>query len=285
MPGTELRPRRFAVPRWMRRHTPFLSRILEQLATVNVLDCATRLAAQAFLGAVPALFVIGSLAPDWMQEELVSSLRTAMGLQGAAMDQVRDVYAATGDTVSVGAVGVVVTLLSATAWSRALQTTCERSWHLPKAKARLAAWRWLVWITVWLGAVLFQGSLRDAFGAGPAGGFVLALAGNTLLWWWTQHLLLGGRIPWPPLLPGAVFVACGMQVVSWGSRIYMPHALERSVAQFGGLGSVFVLLSGSARRAASPSASALRWPPPGTRGPRTKRPAPRCGPPRRAPSG
>lgn len=243
MPEPEARPRRLAVPGWMRTHTPFLGRILEQLATVNVLDCATRLAAQAFLGAVPALFVIGSLAPDWLREQAVSSLRTTLGLQGAALDQVRSVYSATGDTVSVSGVGIAVTLLSATAWSRAMQVTCERSWHLPKAKARLAAWRWLVWLTACLGVVLLQGPLQDAFGAGRDGGLFLALAGNTMLWWWTQHLLLGARIPWLPLLPGALFVASGVQVVSWASRIYMPHAVQRSLRQFGSLGSVFVLLS------------------------------------------
>ncbi|MFE9561599.1 YhjD/YihY/BrkB family envelope integrity protein [Streptomyces sp. NPDC006487] len=243
MSEPEGRPRRLAVPGWMRRHTPFLGRILEQLAAVNVLDCATRLAAQAFLGALPALFVVGSLAPDSLREQVVTSLRTTLGLQGAALDQVQSVYAATGDTVSVSGVGIVVTLLSATAWSRAMQMTCERSWHLPKAKARLAAWRWLAWLTVCLAVVLFQGALQDAFGAGLAGGFFLALAGNTLLWWWTQHLLLGARIPWLPLLPGALLVASGAQLLSWGSRIYMPHAVERSLRQFGGLGSVFVLLS------------------------------------------
>lgn len=242
MSEPEGRPRWLAVPGWMRRHTPFLGRILEQLAAVNVLDCATRLAAQAFLGALPALFVIASLAPDWLREQVVSSLRTTLGLQGAALDQVRSVYSATGGTVSVSGVGIAVTLLSATAWSRAMQVTCERSWHLPKAKARLAAWRWLAWLTVCLGVVLFQGALQDAFGGGRAGGFFLALAGNTLLWWWTQHLLLGARIPWLPLLPGALFVASGVQLLSWGSRIYMPHAVERSLRQFGGLGSVFVLL-------------------------------------------
>ncbi len=249
MPEPEARPRRLVLPGrlrgWMRRHTPLLGRLVEQLGAVNVLDCATRLAAQAFLGAVPALFVIGALAPDWLQEQLVSSVRTTMGLQDAALDQVRAVYSATDSTAtaSTGVVGLVVTLLSATACSRALQTMCERSWHLPKAKARLAAWRWLAWLLVWLTALLFQGPVQNAFGTGMAFGFVVAVVSGTLLWWWTQHLLLGGRIPWLPLLPGAVLAGAGEQVLSAASRIYMPLAVERSLRQFGSLGSVFVLLS------------------------------------------
>lgn len=245
MPEPQPGTRRLAVPGWMRRHTPLLGRLLEQLAAVRVLDCATRLAAQAFLGALPAIFVVAAVAPDWVQEELVSSIRTAVGLRGAALDQVRAVYAATDPAALAGTsgVGILVTLLSATACSRALQKTCERSWHLPKAKARLAAWRWPAWLAVWLGALLFQGPVQNAFGAGLAVGFLVALVSSTLLWWWTQHLLLGGRVGWLPLLPGAVLAGTGGQLLSVASKIYVPHAVERSMQQFGGLGSVFVLLS------------------------------------------
>lgn len=245
MPEPDAGPRRLAVPGWMRRHTPLLGRLLEQLAAVRILDCATRLAAQAFLGALPAVFVIAAVAPDWLQDQLVSSIRATLGLQNAALDQVRAVYASTDATAVAGTsgVGIVVTLLSATACSRALQTTCERSWHLPKAKARLAAWRWLAWLVVWLVALLFQGPVQDAFGAGRAVGFLVAVVTGTLLWWWTQHLLLGGRVPWLPLLPGAVLAGVGGQVLSVGSKVYMPHAVERSMREFGGLGSIFVLLS------------------------------------------
>lgn len=245
MSGPRAWPRRFTMPGWMRKYMPHLGRILEQLASIRVLDCATRLAAQAFLGAIPAVFVIGSVSPDWMRQQLISTISSTLGLTDPALDQVRAVYAA-GDTTAVastGAVGILVTLLSATACSRALQTTCERSWHLPKAGARLAAWRWLAWIGVWLAALLFQGPVQEAFGAGRALGAVLALVSGTLLWWWTQHLLLGGRVPWLPLLPGAILVAVGEQVVTWGSRFYMPRAMNRSLEQFGGLGLVFVLLS------------------------------------------
>ncbi|MFD3832413.1 YhjD/YihY/BrkB family envelope integrity protein [Streptomyces sp. NPDC058621] len=245
MPEPDAGPRRLAVPGWMRRHTPLLGRLLEQLAAVRVLDCATRLAAQAFLGALPAVFVIAAVAPDWLQDQLVSSIRATLGLQDAALDQVRSVYSSTDATAvaSTSGVGIVVTLLSATACSRALQTTCERSWHLPKAKARLAAWRWLAWLVVWLVALLFQGPVQDAFDAGRAVGFLVAVVTGILLWWWTQRLLLGGRVPWLPLLPGAVLAGVGGQLLSVGSKIYMPRAVERSMHEFGGLGSVFVLLS------------------------------------------
>ncbi|WP_063788176.1 YhjD/YihY/BrkB family envelope integrity protein [Streptomyces sp. XY66] len=247
MSGPRDKPPRFTVPGWMRKYTPFLGRTLEQFARVNLLDCATRLAAQAFLGAIPAIFVIGALAPDWMRKQLVSTISGTLGLTDPALDQIRSVVHNSGEDTatiaSTGAVGVVVTLLSATACSRALQRTCERAWHLPKAGARLAAWRWVAWLLVWLTALLFQGPIQQAFGTGRVLGAVVSLISGTLLWWWTQHLLLGGRVAWLPLLPGAVLVAVGESVVSWGSRFYMPRAMNHSLQQFGGLGLVFVILS------------------------------------------
>ncbi|MER6483223.1 YhjD/YihY/BrkB family envelope integrity protein [Streptomyces virginiae] len=247
MSGPRDKPPRFTVPGWMRKYTPFLGRTLEQFARVNLLDCATRLAAQAFLGAIPAIFVIGALAPDWLRKQLVSTISGTLGLTGPALDQIRSVVHSSGDDTatiaSTGAVGVVITLLSATACSRALQRTCERAWHLPKAGARLAAWRWVAWLLVWLTALLFQGPIQQAFGTGRVLGAVVSLISGTLLWWWTQHLLLGGRVAWLPLLPGAILVAVGASLVSWGSRFYMPRALNHSLQQFGGLGLVFVMLS------------------------------------------
>ncbi|MER7674204.1 YhjD/YihY/BrkB family envelope integrity protein [Kitasatospora sp. NPDC096128] len=227
------------------RDAPFPRRLAGQLIHVNVLDTATRLAAQTFLTAIPVLFVLATLMPQEVRSSVSDSLRTVLGLRGASLDEVKQVLQ-TGQTTTsdaFGAVGIVVTLLSATSCSRILQRLCERSWHLPHLAGRLAAWRWLAWLLVWLTALTLQGRLRAGFGAGDGLGMVLYLITATLLWWWTQHLLLGGRVPWLPLLPGAVLTSAALTALAWTSRLYIPHSLNRSVAQFGPLGMVFTLLS------------------------------------------
>ncbi|MEU3464209.1 YhjD/YihY/BrkB family envelope integrity protein [Streptomyces sp. NPDC006733] len=224
---------------------PFVGRLVREFTAVNVLDCATRLAAQAFLGALPALFVIAAFAPQGVRDQLVASLHSVLGLRDDALDQVRQVYAAddNAESNSIGIAGVIVTLLSATACSRALQRTCERAWHLPRAGARVVAWRWVIWLAVWLVDLLLQGPLHNGFGLGPALGVPVQFVSATLLWWWTQRLLLGSRIPWLPLLPGAVLVSAGVLGVTVWSAIYMPGAVDRSLRQFGPFGSLFALLS------------------------------------------
>ncbi|MFJ7905464.1 ribonuclease BN [Kitasatospora sp. NPDC096204] len=228
------------------RDAPFPRRLAAQLIHIHVLDTATRLAAQTFLTAIPVLFVLAAFMPRVVRNSVSDSLRTVLGLQGASLDEITGALNPSGaesTTDTFGGVGILVTLLAATTCSRILQRLCERSWHLPHLAGRLAAWRWLAWLLMWLTALILQGQIRSGLGTGAAIGAVLYLITATLLWWWTQHLLLGGRIPWPPLLPGAVLTAAALTVLAWASRLYVPRSLNRSITQFGPLGLVFTLLS------------------------------------------
>ncbi|MFF5370225.1 ribonuclease BN [Streptomyces sp. NPDC013187] len=220
------------------------ARMLSRLAALNIVEGSVRLAAQAFLTALPLLMTVAAFAPDGMQDLLADSLRAVLGIRGDTLDELRQVFSATGTTRNTaGAVSAVVTLVSATAFSRALQAVCERCWRLPRAPIRAAFWRWLLWLVVWLAYLLFQAPLRQGFGAGTVTGLVLSLLSATLLWWWSQHLLLGGRIDWRSLLPGAVLAGAGTVLLSLAARVLVPTAMERSLDEFGPLGPVFTFLS------------------------------------------
>ncbi|MFF0886139.1 ribonuclease BN [Streptomyces sp. NPDC003456] len=220
------------------------ARLLSRLASLNIVEGAVRLAAQAFLTALPLLMTVAAFAPGWMQDLLADSLRAVLGIRGDTLDELRRVFSATGPTrTTAGILGIVVTLLSATAFSRALQAVCERCWRLPRAPIRAALWRWLLWLVVWLASLLVQAPLRHGFGAGAAIGLLLSLLSATLLWWWSQHLLLGGRVGWRSLLPGAVLAGMGTVLMSLAARLVVPGAMERSLREFGPLGPVFSFLS------------------------------------------
>ncbi|NUP62119.1 MAG: ribonuclease BN [Catenulispora sp.] len=221
-----------------------LGRLLPRLAALNLVEGAMRLAAQAFLAALPLLMTVAAFAPPSMQRLLADSLSSVLGVRGDTLDEVRRTYKA-GDSArqSVGVLGALLTLASATAFSRALQAVCERCWHLPRAPLRAAAWRWLIWLVVWLAFMLVQAPLRRGFGIGPATGLALSLVGAVLLWWWSQHLLLGGRIGWLDLLPGAVLAGVGTITLSSAGHLVLSNAMQRSLDEFGPLGPVFTLLS------------------------------------------
>ncbi|SEG82360.1 membrane protein [Actinacidiphila yanglinensis] len=242
------RIRAIAVRRTAERRFPVLTELTARLLSVNLLDAATRLAAQIFLTAVPFMFVAATIAPDSVRTHILDSAHDLFGLNGSAQDQLQRLYDTHGadtetDRQTVGAIGAVVALLAATSTSRAMARVCERAWLLPRSSARVAAWRWFTWIVAWVAVLALQGPLREGLGAGPWLGVPLIFLADLAVWWWSQHLLLGARVPWLPLLPGAVLTSAAMTALSVTARIYLPLALNRSLATYGPLGSVFTLLS------------------------------------------
>lgn len=224
---------------------PVLVELTTRLISANLLDSGTRLAAQAFLASVPLLFVFGSFAPNWLRSQLLESLRTVFGLTGGPDEQLRQVLHHNRSDMqeTTGIVGVLMVLISSTSFSRAMARVCERAWQLPKSSARIAAWRWIIWLFALLVMLVFQGPLRDGFGVGNWLGLPLTFLAGTAAAWWTQHLLLTSRVCWLPLLPGAILTSAAVTAITVTSRLYMPRALSKALADYGALGTVLTLLS------------------------------------------
>ncbi|MFE0274138.1 YhjD/YihY/BrkB family envelope integrity protein [Streptomyces sp. NPDC058992] len=224
---------------------PVVTHLTARMISVNIFDSATRLAAQCFLTAVPLLFVVGSFAPEAVRDQLVSSVSAIFGLTGASKDLLEQVYRATDDNLreATGLIGALMVLLSATACSRAMQRLCKRAWLVPRSGVRIAPWRWLAWIGVWLSVLLVQGPVREGFGLGLWLAVPVTMLSQILLWWWSQHLLLGGLVGWRPLLPGAVLTGFAVTALFIGSKYYMPRAIDKSLTEYGSVGTVFTLLS------------------------------------------
>ncbi|MBC9718671.1 YihY/virulence factor BrkB family protein [Streptomyces sp. TRM66268-LWL] len=224
---------------------PVVGELTHRLLSGNLLDSATRLAAQAFLASIPLLFAFAAFAPDGVRDQLRESLRGLFGLTGQADGELRQVLGGTDSSLreTTGVIGLVIALVSATSFSRAMARVCERAWGLPKASTRIAAWRWLVWLCALVVFLVLQGPVRDGFGAGMWLGLPLTLLLSTCVWLWTQHLLLAGRVAWLPLLPGALLAAAATNALALTARLYMPAALNRALGEYGSLGLVLTLLS------------------------------------------
>lgn len=148
---------------------PVVTELTGRLLSTNLLDGATRLASQAFLASVPLLFAVAAFAPQGVRDQLRESLRTMFGLTGQADAQLQKVLgSSTGKNLreTTGVVGLLMALISATSFSRAMARVCERAWQLPKSRTRIAAWRWFAWLLALLLVVFMEGPIREGFGAG-----------------------------------------------------------------------------------------------------------------------
>ncbi|MGW7203253.1 YhjD/YihY/BrkB family envelope integrity protein [Streptomyces sp. NPDC054837] len=228
------------------RRFPVITEVTSRLLSGNLLDAGTRLAAQAFLAAVPLLLAIAAFTPQSVRDQLGESLRAIFGLTGRSGQELDQLLGGTTDPgfrETGGAIGVVVALISATSFSRAMARVCERAWRLPRAATRIAAWRWVAWLLAMTLVILIQAPVRDGFGVGLWLGTPLLFLMGTGVWLWTQRLLLAARVPWLPLLPGAVLAATATTALGLTARLYMPAALNRALGTYGSLGLVLVLLS------------------------------------------
>lgn len=77
---------------------------------------------------------------------------------------------------------------------------------------------------------------------GLAGGAVASLSAVLFLWW-SQHLLLGGRIRWRALLPGAVATVVGLLGLRIFSALVFSPLIASNAVAYGPVGTVLVVES------------------------------------------
>jgi membrane protein len=104
----------------------------------------------------------------------------------------------------------------------------------------------VVWLMGWVAMLQVTALLVRSMTGVPLSGLfriTVQLLANTLLWWWSARLLLGGKVSWRKLLPGALLT--GLLVVALGqlSGLFMPRFARTNLEQFGPLGVVFAVAS------------------------------------------
>lgn len=236
----------------LRRHAhsvldllPPVRRTLSELKRIELLDRSLALGAQALLALIPMLMVLGAFMPHAWVQGVVQQIRDVVGLRDDVMEPVRQMaLTRQARQAQTGVAGLVVSLASASSFSRALQRMYARTWELPSHGGVRALRSSLVWILGWLLMLqltaLLLGSLSGLPYSGPLQTFV-QLTTNTLLWWWTSRLLLGGRVSWRHLLPGAALTALLVVALTRLSKLFMPTFTRSNLDQFGPLGVVFAV--------------------------------------------
>jgi membrane protein len=224
----------------VKRSVDVFRRSVERFFELEGFDRAMALAGQAFAALLPFLIVLGTVSPA-SGEDAAFAIIDRLELTGQSAAVVREAVAQPAETEDgISVLGFLILVISALAFTRALQRLYVRAWRLDRFGVRGNAWglEWLALLAVYL-------SLQPAI-IGLFDGVVattVSLACSAAMWLFTPWLLTGRRVPWQRLLPQALLTAVGLTALGIASVIYMPPAVASAASQFGFIGVAFALLS------------------------------------------
>lgn len=219
----------------------FVLRALRDLRDLELFDRAMTLAAQAFTSVLPVLIVASSLRGS-LNPEADSMFAENLSLDDHTADLLKQsIPRVAGGVTFTEVFGVLLLIIAATAFARALERCFRRIWKTPKAPIRFA-WRWVVAIVaILIGIVLLVMTRHVVRGAGALSvlEFIIEAAIWSVLWWVASWIVINRSVSLQALLPGSVLAGLGFAVATVVGRAYLPGALASSADEFGVLGLAF----------------------------------------------
>ncbi|MFD3503408.1 YhjD/YihY/BrkB family envelope integrity protein [Streptomyces sp. NPDC058676] len=197
-------------------------------------------AALGLLTLVPLLIIVSSADPAHGRG-FAQWLGDGLGVSEVSRRQVEQLFTRPGQALrTTTAFGIAALAVFGLTFGAALQTGYEKVWDLPPARW-WARWRQVVWLAILTGYLFFSATTtlrREPL----AGGSVASLSAMLFLWW-SQRLLLGGRIRWRALLPGAVATVIGLLSLRVFSRLVFSPLIASNAVTYGPVGTVLVIQS------------------------------------------
>ncbi|MFD4526112.1 ribonuclease BN [Streptomyces sp. NPDC058470] len=196
--------------------------------------------ALGFLTLVPLLIVVSAADPEHGRG-FAQWLGDGLGVSRAAKGQIGQLFARPGQVLeTTTAFGLAALAVFGLTFGAAVQTGYEKVWELPSARW-YARWRHVLWLGVLVGT-LYLTATTTLWRHSPAGALGAALSA-VLFFWWSQRMLLGGRVAWSALLPGAVATAIGLLGLRVFSRLVFSPLIASSAVAYGPFGTVLVVQS------------------------------------------
>ena len=221
---------------------PFSARIVRlyrRSSQVELMHRALGFAALGFVALMPLLIVIAAISPveyggfgQWVS--------SAMGLSGPSERIVKRLFAPSLQVLSsTDALGLAIVCVFGQTFASSVQTGYEKVWGLqPRMLHRL--WQQVLWLAALTGQ-FYAETLISRIPA-PWTGVVHAPIW-TLLFWWGPWILLGRRVSWRALLPGAVLTTIGMIGLLGFSKLVFTSMVVSTAATYGSVGTVLVVVT------------------------------------------
>ena len=218
----------------------FLRDCVERFVALQGVDRAAALGGQAFTALIPLLIVYSTVVPYTDGDDFADQLIEKFELTGAAARTMKQAFAPP-ETVadSISLFSVFLLIISALAFTRALQRLYELAHDMPSMGMRGTPWGLL-----WLAFIVVYVTLRPEIveGTDPVLQIVLSIALGFIVWLFTPYLLLARRVPKRRLVPTALLTAVGMTALTVSSVVWLPRTMASSAEQFGFIGVAFAML-------------------------------------------
>ncbi|MFD5145779.1 YhjD/YihY/BrkB family envelope integrity protein [Streptomyces sp. NPDC058401] len=211
---------------------------------MELMHRAMGFAALGFLTLVPLLVVVAAAAPG-SGSGFGRWLGQALGVTEFSRERVEMLFGAADLALErTTAFGLAALAVFGLTFGSAVQTGYEKVWDLPTARWH-TMWRHVVWLALlvcYLGLlVLIPAPSDDAPGTilGTTGDVI----GTCLFFWTSQWILLGGRVRWRALLPGAACTSLGLLGLRVFSQLVFSPLIASNAVTYGPFGTLLVVQS------------------------------------------
>jgi membrane protein len=234
---------------WHRFEATIAGQFWRRAIALNLPTHSLALATQQILCTGPLLVAFSAVKQHSNDGNVGSVLARYLGLSSHATQDLDALFSSTG-TLGAGdrTLGLVVALVFATSIAITQQRWYELVWSQPRAAVLRSSARQVLWVAglcAYLVIVLYAGRAGHRVGrrvhAGRPAGPVVQFLVSFLFFWWSQHLLLGGRVAWRRILPSALTMAVSITVLVALSGLVMSGEIVTEVSDYGLVGSTFVL--------------------------------------------
>ncbi|WP_375479886.1 hypothetical protein [uncultured Jatrophihabitans sp.] len=212
---------------------------------------ALALCAQQVLCTAPLIVAMSAVLQRFNGRGISLIMTHFFGLSGQSADEVARLFGRSSPSISTWALlfALATAVVFSTSVGAVQQRAFELIWTLPRVSGVRCYTRQLIWalgLGVFTLAVLFAGRIgreinANVLNTGPWSSVILQGVLTFGFYWWSQHWLLGGRVGWWSLWPGAFGVGVGTTVLVRVSRYFVPAQIEWQARAYGLIGGVFVL--------------------------------------------
>jgi membrane protein len=208
---------------------------------MRAVDWTTLFSSALLLSLIPLLVLLGSLA----NEQIDADISRHIGLDHQAEHIVHELFRSTPTHAFVPiATGLIIGIVGSLAVVSSLTVIYERVYD-PEPRGWRNLLRSIVWMIGLIVALVVEafisGPVRTALGEVVQR--ILTMAGAGIFFWWTMHLLLGGRVPARRLLRPAIVTGVLWVGLALFSSVYFSPIIISDSKLYGTIGVVFSLVT------------------------------------------